>query len=130
MANNEKPENEVNYLNSTVEKIVFNKEGLNDLKNKIEAYSISNEKNTSKELKQQIVNYLMSIYNNLLKFLPYYVKFPSSPQVANSYNSGPSGDTNDVKKLKAELLEKDKFLEEIGTIVDTMYEKVEKKPVN
>jgi len=99
---------------------VFNKEGLNDLKNKIEAYSSSNKKSSSKELKQQIVDYLMSIYNNLLNFLPYYLKS----------NSEPSIDNTDVKKLKAELLEKNKFLEEIGTMVDTMYEKVEKKSVN
>jgi len=129
MAGNGESERIVNYLNNNIEKIIFNKESLNDLKNIIEAFSTSNKRISSKELKQHVVNYLMSIYNKLLNFLPYYLKFASNQKGDDTFDFITTSNNDiDVAKIKVELSEKDKFLEEIGLILDNICEKIVKNP--
>ncbi len=127
MVDNEEIEKYINYLNSTVEKIIFNEQDLNNLKNSIEYFS--SKRIGVKEIKQKIVDYLMTIYNNLLKFLPYYLKSATNQNLIERYNSNEVSNDK-LKKLEIELSEKNKFLEEVGSVIDRIFNKVEKNAFN
>ncbi|MFX1389399.1 MAG: hypothetical protein ACFE9Z_04965 [Promethearchaeota archaeon] len=99
-------------LSENLELILFDKTILIQLKKKIEEL----EKGfiTSKELRQEIINSRVEVMNRLLNFFPFFLKSYST-QTQLQRMTEPSS------HLLEELEEKNKFLEDIGTRINTIY---------
>lgn len=109
---------EVNeQLRETLEKIVFNEELLDVLKNAIDGATA--DKMSSKQLKLLIIEQRTKIFEDLLEFFPYQVE---NYLALNSLDEFTSNQVD--PELNRELEEKNQFLEEVSMRINRIHEKL------
>lgn len=109
-----------NILYETIEKVLFNKDHLNRLKQLIKG--LHDGLITPKELKAYILQQKKENVDKLLKLFPFYVRKTKMDDSSSEFARNPSHN----KKL-SELQDKDKFLEKIGIRVNYLVNKLSKK---
>lgn len=104
-------------LREALEKIIFNEELLDTLKNAIDGASA--DKLSSKQLKLLIIQQRTKIFKDLLEFFPYQVENYLDLNSLEELTSN-QGDP----ELNRELEIKNQFLEEVGMRISRIHEKL------
>jgi len=114
----EKQKSHDEMLSNSLEKVIFNKEELENLKRNIDRLSKGQCK--SIELKRQILNYRANLFERIQRVFQFY---------HNSLTTVP--DSKDNQKVYTELEEKDKLMEkkdklfeELGKKISTICKKI------
>jgi len=110
------------FLSNSLEKIVFNENDFNKLKQTINDLTLGLIE--PKILKEIIINSRFRLLEELLEFFPFYLKRDS---FQNSVEEFTKDSENPDPRLIEELKEKDEFLQELGNRIDNIFNKLKYK---
>ena len=102
---------DLSFLRELLERILFDEKELTKLKDGIVQLTMGNL--SSRELKEQIIQFRTSFLEELLKFFPYYLE---------QYSKKISASNEFDKNLQLE--ERDSLLEDIGIRLQRLYKKL------
>ncbi|MFX1410425.1 MAG: hypothetical protein ACFFA6_08730 [Promethearchaeota archaeon] len=107
-------------LSTLLEKILFNQEELEILKNKIYKFSI--KELTGNELRNYIFRIRIHIMEKLLEFFPFYLKESLNNKSIDSLIHSESN-----KKIREKIKEREDLLEKVAFKVDIIHKKLKDK---
>lgn len=107
-------------LYKIIESILFDENNLDTLKNSIN--SLCKGILSPKMLREQIVDFRLNVVQKIVKLFSFYNKQLTTNTSLEEYISSPNS-----SQLKQELEEKNKFLEEIGSRVNNISQKLRYK---
>jgi hypothetical protein len=110
--------NENLVIDKLLEKIVFDKDNLSELKNALNKTK-SGELSVS-ELGKKILELRSHILKKLIEFIPFHIKQTYTHNALTEF----SENTINKSQLEHDLEEKDRFLEKIGQRINKIYEKL------
>ena len=111
-------EKEKEHLYEMLEKLVFDENQLQILKEKIE--QVANGTLSSKLLRKQIIDFRMTIMERLFEFFPFYVKQSSIQKQLTNFIDHSDDNFEDIE-------EKNKLLEEISVRIKKIYKNLVKQ---
>ena len=115
----------VENFNQYLEKSIFNKKRLKELKNKFQQQQIPKE--TENIFIEAFLGYLANIYQNLEDYIPFYFENVIMRRKIHEFST--SNEKTEIKKdvkekieqLSIELEEKDQFLEKVAVRIQKIY---------
>jgi hypothetical protein len=110
-------QNNIN-LEEVLEKIIFDKDNLTMLKEVIN--KVGTGQLSLRELRQKIIELRAHLLDELVKFVPFYIKQTASVNSLKEFTQ----DEYNITKLENELREKNEFLTRIGSRINNVYEKL------
>ena len=110
-------------LNEMLEKLVFEEGDLKRLKVSIE-HAVTGQI-TTKKLREQIIESRSNLIEQLLEFIPFYIKQWVIGHSIKEFTNSPVLDSK--SELEERLNEKNKFLEEVGIRINKIHEKLKRK---
>ncbi|MFX1568868.1 MAG: hypothetical protein ACFFCV_10945 [Promethearchaeota archaeon] len=110
-------------LYQQIEKILFDENNLNTLRNSIS--SLSKGILTSKRVKEQIIEFRLNAVKEIVKLFNFYHKQLTAANSLEEYTNSPIN-----HNLEHELSEKNKFLQDVGNRIRITYSKLKTKLSN
>lgn len=109
-------------LEEMLEKIVFDKDNLNNLKSALN--KIRNGELSVSELGKIIVELRSRILERLIEFIPFHLKQAQTYNVLTEFTE----DHSNTSQLEHELEERNQLLETVGRRINRIYEKLRNSP--
>jgi len=112
----------VKFLSNSLEKIIFDENDFNKLKQTINDLSLGLIE--PKKLKEVIINSRFRLLEELLEFFPFYLKHDNIQHSVEEFTK--ESESSDPR-LNEELKEKDELLQELGNRIDNIFNKLKGK---
>ena len=110
---------DLSFLRELLERILFDEKELIKLKDGIVKLTTGNL--SSKELKEQIIQFRSALLEELVSFFPYYLKQYTKANTISQYQN---------PDKHRQLEERDVLLEKIGIHLQKLYEKLNSKKIS